>query len=63
MRILTPAYGRDYRSKAAVVADFEKNLDFVESQSGRYINKEQLAKGEVFLFRYAKLRKTALHYA
>ena len=40
---LTPAYGRDYKSKKAVEADFNANLDFVTA-SGQYINKPQIVE-------------------
>lgn len=39
---LTPAYGRDYKSKAQVEADFNSDKDFIEAQSGRSINKTQI---------------------
>ena len=29
MILLTPAYGRDYKSKAAVIEDFEAGRDFI----------------------------------
>lgn len=58
---LTPAYGREYKSKAAVQADIDADRDFLTSD-GKPINKEQLArlglkKVEV---RYAQLRKCAV---
>lgn len=40
---LTPAYGRDYKSKAAVKADFDANLDFLTA-GGQYINKVQVVE-------------------
>jgi hypothetical protein len=41
---LTPAYGRDYKKKADVIADFEKNKDFEgDHQLGfRIVNKQDL---------------------
>jgi hypothetical protein len=44
---LTPAYGRDYKSKAAIMADLDANKDFIfvrygDRHDGAYINKEQL---------------------
>ena len=62
---LLPAYGRDYKSKQAVIADFDANKDFILSQfgspdDGRYINREQVEGHEVW-FRYAKLTKVFKH--
>lgn len=58
---LTPAYGRDYKSKAAAVADFDANKDFVEAMSGQYINKEQVKAAGLkqVMIRYGQLRKVA----
>lgn len=62
--ILTPAYGRDYKSKAEVEKDFYGNKDFhcVDLFSQGYINRKDLiAVGEKFInVRYAKLRKVAV---
>ncbi len=60
---LAPAYGRDYKSKAEVLADFEANRDFVLlSFSGEtYINKEQISPGQSVNFRYGKMRKVFVH--
>jgi hypothetical protein len=64
MLILSPAYGRDYKSKKAVVADLEANKDFtIESfgpDCGRYINAEQLMPGQKVQIRYARLRKVVV---
>ena len=56
---LTPAYGRDYTSKKALLADFDKDKDFL-MPSGVPINKAQLVQMGVkrIRVRYAKLRKT-----
>lgn len=51
---LTPAYGRDYKSKQAVIDDFEANKDFILQPEGVYINKEQIAKGVTVNIRYKK---------
>ena len=53
-RTLTPAYGRDYKSAAAVKKDFEANKDFVCHQEGQYINRKQIAPGVEIGLRYAK---------
>ena len=60
---LTPAYGRDYRSKKAVLADWEAGKDFIVnnySGSGTYINKEGAIREKltkVISFRYNKLTR------
>lgn len=56
--ILSPAYGRDYKNKAAAIADFEAGRDFlVESIgpfTGRYATKQDIVK--VGRFTHAELR-------
>lgn len=59
---LVPAYGRDYKSKKAVLADWEANKDFLiqdisSPHNGRYINKQDAAslKGTTFNIRYKSL--------
>jgi len=58
---LTPAYGRDYKSKAEVLKDWNEGKDFVNTfGSGTYCNKadaEKYAVGESVFIRYAKLTK------
>jgi len=34
-----PAYGRDYKSKAAALEDWNKGLDFKCARSGQYLSK------------------------
>jgi hypothetical protein len=61
---LLPAYGRDYTSKTAVLADFNANKDFVIiewNQKITYINKEQIDAGSKVWFRYARQRKIFEH--
>ena len=60
---LVPAYGRDYKSKKALLEDFNNDRDFViadMSRSGTYTNKSDLVKsgyaGTVTV-RYGNLRK------
>jgi hypothetical protein len=60
--ILTPAYGRDYKSAADVKADWEANKDFVIASigkdMGRYCNKqdaETYGMPEGSYIRYNKL--------
>lgn len=49
MLTLTPAYGRDYKSKKAVIEDWNSGKDFVianmfHPDDGRYCNKEDIVK-------------------
>jgi hypothetical protein len=63
---LTPAYGRDYKSKAAVEADIRAGKDFVfnaygDPGDGRYCNLQDLqGKYKSVNVRYAKLTKVAV---
>ena len=61
---VVPAYGRDYNSKAALLADWNEDLDFRAEPRGQYINKEgAIAHGITSIeFRYAKLRKIFVMY-
>lgn len=61
---LTPAYGRDYKSEAAAVADFEAGKDFIIADivspwCGKPANKQDLKSiGETrVMLRYDRLRK------
>ncbi len=53
---LTPAYGRDYKSKKEIEADLKANKDFILQPEGQYINYEQLPRG-FHQVRYSKLKK------
>ena len=55
---LTPAYGRDYKSKKAIQADFDAGKDFLMS-SGSYVDQKSLAAEGVhkIMARYAKQTK------
>lgn len=58
-----PAYGRDYTSKAAVLADWKANKDFqiMDLRMSGYINREQAAKENITVnVRYAKQRKVCV---
>lgn len=66
---LVPAYGRDYKSKKEVLADWDANKDFAlvsfNGPAGRYVNKQQLADlkaaGITHLhFRYRRLEQVAV---
>ncbi len=58
---LQPTYGRDYKSKAALLADWEANKDFLESGTNRYVNRSDLERYCIDIatinFRYGNLRK------
>lgn len=59
---LTPAYGRDYKSKKEIEADLAADRDFIETFSGRYINRPQLLElGETMVnVRYSQNRKVTI---
>lgn len=67
MLTLSPAYGRDYKSKKAIVADLQADRDFIienfgHPYSGKPINRSQLLESgerEVKV-RYAQKRKLAV---
>ena len=52
-----PAYGRDYKSKAAVMEDWNNNKDFRCAVTGRYLNKSSPFDGQQVWIRYDKARK------
>ena len=57
---LIPAYGRDYKSKAAIARDLNSYRDFIISGLYQtYVNKEQLTAENFnyIVVRYAQLRK------
>jgi len=65
---LTPAYGRDYRSRSAVLTDFDDDKDFTLNDmssrwDGKSANRSQLIKAgyKQVSFRYGKLRKQFPH--
>ena len=64
MSTLTPAYGRDYKSKKEVLSDFNDNKDFlIQSFNGSgYINREQIEslKENQVMIRYQKLTKVTV---
>jgi hypothetical protein len=63
---LVPAYGRDYKSRAAALADFEAGRDFriasVGPDIGRYVNRSQLVEAGIreVSIRYARLARIAM---
>ena len=53
--ILLPAYGRDYKTKEALLAAFHANESFIcriWNHPDTYINKEDIDIGEEINFRY-----------
>ena len=59
---LTPAYGRDYKSAAAAVADLQSGKDFILADfsspwDGMPINKRDIPAGTTVRIRFASLRK------
>lgn len=61
MHTLTPAYGRDYKSKAAVLADWTADKDF-RCADDSYTNCADCTRMQVqqVTVRYAKLQKSAI---
>lgn len=60
-----PAYGRDYKSKKAVVADFEAEKDFIiqdvfSPYAGKPINRQQLEPHEALVCYYDAKRKSVI---
>jgi hypothetical protein len=62
--VLVPAYGRDYKSKAEVLAAWDGGSDFrianLGPDSGSYVTKDELPKGAKVNIRYGKLRKVVV---
>jgi hypothetical protein len=64
---LIPAYGRDYKSKKEVQADFDADKDFVVADmespfDGKKVNKSDLKRADVesVMIRYKGLRQVAV---
>lgn len=57
-----PAYGRDYRSRKAALADWEAGKDFriygPPWEVGRYVNINDLPAGTSVQFRYDRMTKS-----
>ena len=56
---LLPAYGRDYKTKKAIIEHLNDDRDFLESTSLKPINKQQFKELNISSFnvRYDQLRK------
>ena len=63
MTTVTPAYGRDYKSKKAALADWNANEDFIINDmsnrwDGKPVNKQGAEEeGLSIMIRYDQLRK------
>lgn len=60
---LTPAYGRDYKSKAEAIAAFESGKDFIANdynKSGAF-NINEMSKGQTVHIRYKRLTMVCLY--
>lgn len=61
---MTPAYGRDYKSKSAALADLNNSKDFLlhEGLNMTYVNKESLVEAGItrIYVRYDRLRKVCV---
>ena len=63
MTTVTPAYGRDYKSKKAALADWNANKDFIINDisnrwDGKPVNKQGAEEGKLsIMIRYDQLRK------
>ena len=53
---VTPAYGRDYSSRAKALADWHAGKDFIVALTNQYISKRDATGLEVWI-RYDKNRK------
>lgn len=58
---VTPAYGRDYKSKQAAIADWEANKDFINQgmSGGTYVNKQDVPPGTTVNIRYKRMTQVA----
>jgi hypothetical protein len=61
---VVPAYGRDYKSKKAVMADWEEGKDFyivsLRIVGGHYVNINDKPEGTILQVRYDRNRKVML---
>lgn len=59
---VSPAMGRDYKSKKEAVADWESGKDFVNESGagGRYVSVREVPKGTTVNIRYKALREIAV---
>ena len=61
--VVTPAYGRDYRSKRTLMTDWKAGKDFIMQPSGMAIGiNDDLSDISSIEFRYSGLRKVHVEY-
>lgn len=61
---LVPAYGRDYKSKKALLIDWDSGRDFLLAGTTSYVNQSQLkamARDGITEVRFRYLRLTRIH--
>jgi hypothetical protein len=55
---VVPAYGRDYKSRAAVMADWNAGKDFKHAVTGQYLSKRDAEQNNLTVWiRYSKMTK------
>ena len=54
---LTPAYGRDYKNKKEVLADYKNGKDFIYAPTGQYCSNRDFLPHQTVMLRYDKLKK------
>ena len=54
---LLPAYGREYKNKKDVVADFVKGLDWIYASTGQYTSIKDCSVDNSVLLRYKDKRE------
>ena len=54
---LTPAYGRDYKSKAQACTDFKAGKDFKLARTGQLCSIRDFVPGCTVIIRYGRLMK------
>jgi hypothetical protein len=53
---LTPAYGRNFKTKAEAVASWEAGQDWMYASTGQYTSMRDQAPGTTVMLRYKSLR-------
>ncbi len=61
MMTVTGAYGRDYKSKAAMLADWHAGKDFTCHPSGQYCSTRDFPSGTRLTFRYKGKTEAFIH--
>ena len=57
---ITPADGRDYTSKAKVLADYNAGKDFILARTGQRMSKRDVPAGIRVMLRYSRLMKVVV---